>query len=249
MSSPSTSTPLSRLLADWPSARTSPRVTQHFSDGARVELSGASLGNAITKAANLLTDEFDVQPGDGICVDLPLHWQVPVLVSAAWSVGASVHLGDSAAGAAVRFVAPTGPADPHCPTLAVSLHPWGLPLGSQTPDGCEDHALIVRSQPDVRLLPEQWLDPDAVWLTWADDRITGSQLQRRSVSSAEAWGMGEAGVLATEHAPRDLAAVVAAITAPAVMAGAVVYLPAELTAGDVEHITEQEGTTAVARIV
>lgn len=58
--------------------------------GERVELSGLTLTNWAAKAANLLRDECDVEPGGRVAVLLPAHWQTAALLLAAWWCGAEV---------------------------------------------------------------------------------------------------------------------------------------------------------------
>lgn len=58
--------------------------------GERVELSGATTANWAAKAANLLRDECDVEPGTRVAVLLPAHWQTAAVLLAAWWCGAEV---------------------------------------------------------------------------------------------------------------------------------------------------------------
>ena len=58
--------------------------------GERVELSGTTTANWAAKAANLLRDECDVEPGTGVAVLLPAHWQTAAVLLAAWWCGAEV---------------------------------------------------------------------------------------------------------------------------------------------------------------
>ena len=58
--------------------------------GERVELSGVTTGNWAAKAANLLRDECDVEPGTPVAVLLPAHWQTATVLLAAWWCGAEV---------------------------------------------------------------------------------------------------------------------------------------------------------------
>lgn len=89
---------LRRLLADDPA---SPRVTFYErtpgpTHGERIELSGKVLVNWVSKAANLLVEEFDVQPGDVVTIALPAaHWRTVYWLLAAWSAGAEVTFVDS----------------------------------------------------------------------------------------------------------------------------------------------------------
>ena len=63
--------------------------------GERIELSGVTTANWAAKAANLLRDECDVEPGGRVAVLLPAHWQTAAVLLAAWSCGADV-VGDPA---------------------------------------------------------------------------------------------------------------------------------------------------------
>lgn len=58
--------------------------------GERIELSGITTANWAAKAANLLRDECDVEPGARVAVLLPAHWQTAAVLLAAWWCGAEV---------------------------------------------------------------------------------------------------------------------------------------------------------------
>jgi uncharacterized protein (TIGR03089 family) len=58
--------------------------------GERVELSATTTANWAAKAANLLRDECDVEPGTPVAVLLPAHWQTATVLLAAWWCGAEV---------------------------------------------------------------------------------------------------------------------------------------------------------------
>ena len=73
------------------SAAARPLIT--FYDDAtveRVELSGTTTANWAAKAANLLREECDVEPGDRVALLLPAHWQTAAVLLAAWWCGAEV---------------------------------------------------------------------------------------------------------------------------------------------------------------
>jgi uncharacterized protein (TIGR03089 family) len=94
---------LARLL-DADSAR--PRLTWYDDEpgptaGERIELSGRVLANWVSKAANLLQDDAAAEPGTTVGLDLPAHWRSVYWALAAWSVGATVVLGESSTGADV----------------------------------------------------------------------------------------------------------------------------------------------------
>lgn len=129
----------------------SPMLTyRDLATGERMELSAASLGNAIAKTAGLLRDELDAEPGAIIGVHLPMHWQRVV-----W-------LGACAATSTV-FAPQADPDD--CDVLVVdrerlglvgaaredvlvSLAPFGLPDGADVPPGVTDAAVAMRGHPD-----------------------------------------------------------------------------------------------------
>jgi uncharacterized protein (TIGR03089 family) len=58
--------------------------------GERIELSGATTANWAAKAANLLQEECDVEPGARVAALLPAHWQTAAALLAAWWCGAEV---------------------------------------------------------------------------------------------------------------------------------------------------------------
>lgn len=84
--------PVLRTLSTGVTAR--PRLTHYDTvDGfpERIELSGRVLLNWVHKAANLLREEFDLEPGARVVVDLPAgHWRAAYWALAAWAVGACV---------------------------------------------------------------------------------------------------------------------------------------------------------------
>lgn len=83
---------LQRLSTDDPTA---PRIT-HYDTSGRIELSGRVLVNWVSKAANLLVEEFDSQPGDVVVLDLPVgHWRATYWTLAAWLCGAHIVVADA----------------------------------------------------------------------------------------------------------------------------------------------------------
>jgi uncharacterized protein (TIGR03089 family) len=62
------------------------------SEPARVELSVATTANWVAKIAGLLVDDYDVEPGVAVSIDLPLHWQTACVLLAVWSCGGCVAL-------------------------------------------------------------------------------------------------------------------------------------------------------------
>jgi len=85
---------LAEILASDPAR---PRVTFYEdtpgpTQGERIELSGKVLANWVSKAGNVLQDEYDMGPGSVVRLALPPHWRVFYWALAVWSVGGTVDL-------------------------------------------------------------------------------------------------------------------------------------------------------------
>ena len=118
--------------------------------GERIELSAVTTANWAAKAANLLRDECDLEPGGRLAVLLPAHWQTAAVLLAGWWCGAEL-VTDPAdadwiacdAGGLDRALA----ADPLGGVLALSLDAFGKGLPG-LPTGVIDFATEVRLHGD-----------------------------------------------------------------------------------------------------
>lgn len=103
---------------------TRPRLTWYGeSPGERIELSGRVLDNWAAKAGNLLQEEFDIEPGSVVRLDLPSgHWRAMYWALATWSLGAAVDVAPelSTSGADVLVA--------HQPPVSFGLARQGVPL-------------------------------------------------------------------------------------------------------------------------
>jgi uncharacterized protein (TIGR03089 family) len=126
--------------------------------GERVELSAITTANWAAKAANLLRDECDVEPGTPVAVLLPAHWQTAAVLLAAWWCGAEV-VADPASAAWVLCDAGRVDlalaAEPADGIVALSLDAFGKGIPG-LPAGVVDFA------PEVRLHGDQFTPWDAV---------------------------------------------------------------------------------------
>lgn len=153
----------------------SPFLT-HYADGQRTELSARSFANWVNKTANLVVDEYALEPSDTIrltvAVDHPAHWMTLIWTMAAWQAGLTIV--DAAADLEV-----TGPevvsaaARPDGPAMACSLHPLGLGL-TGLPQGWTDFSTAALAQPDD-WFGEAAADSDLAW-TVDDKELTFAEL-------------------------------------------------------------------------
>ena len=140
--------------------------------GERVELSGTTTANWAAKAANLLRDECDVEPGTTVAVLLPAHWQTAAVLLAAWWCGAEVVTAREAewvfcdADRVGRALA----AAPAGGVVALSLDAFGKGIPG-LPAGVVDFA------PEVRLHGDEFVP-------WAPLPATAPALDGRSVAEA-----------------------------------------------------------------
>lgn len=125
-----------------------PRVTWYGADAERVELSGKTLLNWVSKTANLLTDELDAAPGTTVGMELPPHWRAVTWVLATWTTGAHVVVAPEAE---VDVLVTTDPATttPAGRVVVVPLPALAMSYGPGLPHGVLDGATEVRLQPDV----------------------------------------------------------------------------------------------------
>ncbi|GCE37659.1 TIGR03089 family protein [Rhodococcus sp. USK10] len=126
-----------------------PRVTFYDdATGERVELSALTLANWAAKTANLLRDEFAVEPGARVAVLLPAHWQTAAVLLGVWWAGADVVLEpDADAEIALVSAAHLSDVEDVPEVAALSLDAFGRPV-PDLPVGITDYATSVRVHGD-----------------------------------------------------------------------------------------------------
>lgn len=117
-----------------------------ISESGRVELSGRTLVNGITKSANAFRDVLDTDPGDSVMVNLGWSWQQSVWQGAALVAGLNLeHTHTTNTDALV------------IDSSLISTHPLGLPAG-----GAHEITQDVLGQPDAWMYPGYFADQHAL---------------------------------------------------------------------------------------
>jgi uncharacterized protein (TIGR03089 family) len=225
-----------------------PRLICHTADGARTELSGASLANWTAKVAGLLRDELGVGPGDVAAVTAGTGWQLAPVLLGCWWAGLAVAGTDGAPPASVAFVDPGNDADAD-DVFVLSGHPLGAPA-TDIADHQRDFTTAVLPQSD-RLgaaVPhgEGWT---AAWD--AGDPVAAAALMRRALDAAGRLGTaGERPVVLSTlpwTVPHGAADVLLSTLA---VGGALVQCPRDLSAEDLAAIADAEhaGVSVGARV-
>jgi len=188
-----------------------PLVTYYdLSTGERTELSATTVSNWVDKTCHLLTDEYGLDLGDVVLLDLarthPGHWITACLQLACWRLGVTVAVDDGARAQLVvagplyetaREQADRLGAD----LLACRLHPLGLPFAERVQEGVADYALEVRGQPDqfpAAAVPGElpaWRSPEAT-LSQDDLAAVAGSSTRRLVAPTTPWPTVRDGLLA-----------------------------------------------------
>ena len=188
-----------RLRRHTSTAGGDPLITYYdLGTGERTELSAISFSNWVDKTCHLLTDEYGLDIGDVVLLDVarthPGHWITACLELACWRLGVTVAVDD---GAGARLVV-AGPsyrpaieiaAGLAADLLACSLHPLGLPFAEHLPDGVVDYTLEVRGQPDqFAAVPVPGDEP-----AWRSAEATLTQSELDAVDGVEAGVDGSPG--------------------------------------------------------
>lgn len=133
--------------------------------GERIELSAVTTANWVAKTANLLVDEYDLEPGETVAIGLPPHWLGVVWALSAWSAGATVTTGEGALAITGPDFAVRGTRE----TIASALLPLGGRFREPLPEGIHDYGAEVYNHPDL-FVP---FDPPADGTPAYDDKTHG----------------------------------------------------------------------------
>lgn len=126
-----------------------PRIT-YYDDatGERIELSASTLANWAAKTANMVRDEFALEPGAKVAVLLPAHWQSVAVLLGVWWAGGEVILSPDADAELAFVTADRLDEVADVPEVAaLSLDAFGKGL-TDLPLGVTDYATSIRVHGD-----------------------------------------------------------------------------------------------------
>jgi uncharacterized protein (TIGR03089 family) len=146
-------------------------VVTYLSPKDRIELSGKTFLNGISKAANYLVDGCGFDDQTKIRIELENHWQAPV-----WKIASLV----SGIGISDTSSHIFGFSDFPNVSYVVSRDPFGMPEKAVAPN-CENVSLEVRSHGDY-FAPTYSLDDPAV--IYKNQTIGQAELIERAINSS-----------------------------------------------------------------
>lgn len=205
----------------------------------RMELSAASLGNAIAKTAGMLRDELDAEPGAIIGVHLPTHWQRFVWLGAC-AATSTIFAPDAAPGDCDVLVidrAHLGLVGSAQEDVLVSLAPFGLPDGGDVPPGVIEAAVAMRGHPDS-FIPWEPAAESTPLLRTPQGTLSQGDLMTYAAEELSRRGL-DAGARFALIDPEPLADLLA-LAGPLAHGGSVVLI-AEPDSGDLEATLGEEG--------
>lgn len=174
-----------------------------ISDTGRIELSGATFLNAVSKASNFLTDGLELESETKIDIQLGNHWQSPVWLGTALTLGLTVTDLDPELTFGVKSQVETwqGSTDGF---VVVSQDPFGMP-DKDIPDGFVNGSAEVRNFGD-HFSPAWPIAPDHAAIefqlaefTWNDLAIRARELAKQhAIELGHSFGIhGTSGLLTT----------------------------------------------------
>ena len=216
--------------------------------GDRVELSATTLENHAAKIANALRDEYDLEPGDTVRLTLPLHWQLSAWCAGVWTSGCVIAIDDDLAGVSALTVVDEHSAyagrSGDATTIAVSMHPFGLPIAAALPEGVSDATLAVRTQPDAFMFEATGGDARALLVSGA--ALSQADVLDEARAQAERWGLAPGGRLLVSADMAGVPGLLAALAVPLVVDASVVIARTTPGTADQSALVAAERVTAIA---
>ena len=208
-----------------------PFVTWLSSVG-RIELSTVTFANAVSKAGNFLVDGLELEEDSKINVILGNHWQSPVWLATALSVGIELSdQGEILVAHSSAIQSWTGPSEQ---LIVVSQDPFGMPQ-KDLPEGVINGSAEVRNFGDY--FAPSWVNSGTV-LSFAGTNYSWDELVKVSDSERIATGIETGNRVGLSGNFDLLQSVIYQVVMPVMSGISVVLIDQENP--DVSKIAEQE---------
>jgi uncharacterized protein (TIGR03089 family) len=125
------------------SSRGATPLVTWLSDLGRIELSGVTFNNAISKASNFLVDGLELEEDATVSVSLGNHWQAPVWFGVALATGLTIVENEPVVTFGTNAAAQTWKGSPN-EFVVVSRDPFGMPE-KDIPEGFINGSAEVRN--------------------------------------------------------------------------------------------------------
>ncbi|MDO4898317.1 MAG: TIGR03089 family protein, partial [Rothia sp. (in: high G+C Gram-positive bacteria)] len=131
--------------------RQTPALIWYSSPGERIELSGRVLDNWVSKSANFLVDECEVDAGAKVVLSPQLHWRSVIVALAALRTGAQLRFDAEGQNTQVQVSFSPDEVAVSAAEYPVILDrgPLAMRFMGQLPAGVTDYCAEVRSHADV----------------------------------------------------------------------------------------------------
>jgi uncharacterized protein (TIGR03089 family) len=204
-----------QLLTDALAADPARALLTFYDDrtGERAELSVVTFENWVAKTANLLVDGLEARPGQEVALDLPVHWQAAVWLSACWATGlVVVPPGHPADIAVVR-------GDEAAPPVAGEVVALGLaPMGLARPDARLPSYVTLDYDREIHAHGDRFVpsaeDPEAPALRSGDALLTLTELGEATRAAVARWALPSGGRILCAAPYRGVDSVLAGLLVP-----------------------------------
>lgn len=210
-------------------------IVTWVSDIGRIELSAITFNNAISKASNFLVDGLELEEVATVSVSLDNHWQSPVWLGTALSIGLTIVEDDPAITFGDKSQSQVWQGSPD-EFVVISRDPFGMP-DKEIPDGFVNGSAEVRNFGDF-FSPRWSISPDHNAVAIDSSKFTWSQLMQRAQELADANELNS-GQSYGLHGTSDLVTTIAfQVVLPVVFGHSVVLI--DQANPDLDAIKKQE---------
>lgn len=234
-------------------------------NGARVELSIATLANWVAKTGGLLQDGLDVEPGDRVRLSLPTHWLAVTWALGCWVVGAVIEPADAeppdAGDPEVEVFGDDRDPSTAARGVVVGLGAFGGSVRNRVRNTVRDtvrdqHTGVLDAGAEVLGYPDELFVADppaptsaALSVGAGGVPIEHAQLLGQARAAAAQMGLRHGGRLLAGAAPCDRAGLVHSVLAPLLAGGSVLLVrdrQAVEAAGGLTELAARERVDVVA---